>query len=265
MARFLKLTPADFKKKYLRRVGLRYSLIEKQPSKDCIFLNCAADQHSKCSVYSVRPSQCRTWPFWKTNVRRRTAWIEAGKDCPGIDRGQWYDAARIEALLHGEIPAETPIVSVREAAQQWVQANLDNADCLAAVAEVYRFLDSRIDAAVPSCDNCGRCCDFEQFGHRLFVTTLEMLYFVRGMYRPDSPKDPRPWPDLSNGRCPHHQGDQCTDREFRPAGCRIFFCRTLPETFQNELTEQVLNQLRRLHEQFRAVYYYADLRNWQEI
>ncbi len=54
----------------------------------------------------------------------------------------------------------------------------------------------------------------------------------------------------------------CPERAFRPAPCRIFYCRGLPKPFQEEISEQVQDRLQRLHEHFRAVYYYADLLEW---
>lgn len=66
MASFLKIDFEDFCLKYVRKVGTRYSLIEKScidksMGVACIFF----DEDTKiCSIYSVRPKQCRTFPFW---------------------------------------------------------------------------------------------------------------------------------------------------------------------------------------------------------
>lgn len=79
MASHLKLTVEDFAARYLRKVGPRWSLREDSRSYDCIFLK---DQ--RCSVYEVRPKQCRTFPWWAANLSSREAWEEAATRCEGI-------------------------------------------------------------------------------------------------------------------------------------------------------------------------------------
>src|SRR5256714_15433934 len=57
LAEHLGQTSEQFARRYLRRVGDRFSLIEK-PGGDCIFW----DKQAGCTVYSARPVQCQTWP-----------------------------------------------------------------------------------------------------------------------------------------------------------------------------------------------------------
>ncbi|HEV8050891.1 MAG TPA: YkgJ family cysteine cluster protein, partial [Parachlamydiaceae bacterium] len=56
----------------------RYALVEKK-NYDCIFL-----KDKKCSVYPVRPTQCRTFPWWMQNLATPEDWKEAAKFCEGI-------------------------------------------------------------------------------------------------------------------------------------------------------------------------------------
>ena len=51
---------------------------------DCVFLERDENGHGKCSLYQARPTQCRTWPFWASNLTTPRAWVEASKDCPGM-------------------------------------------------------------------------------------------------------------------------------------------------------------------------------------
>ena len=97
IARHLKLTPGALRQKYLRRVGLRTSIIEHSTTKDCIFLRTVGDK-KLCAIYPVRPSQCRTWPFWPDNLSSPNAWNKAGTRCPGINRGRHYSADKIERI-----------------------------------------------------------------------------------------------------------------------------------------------------------------------
>ncbi|MBX6313893.1 MAG: YkgJ family cysteine cluster protein [Isosphaeraceae bacterium] len=92
LAKHLGLTLEEFGRKYLRRVGHRYSLLEK-PGGDCIFW----DRSAGCTVYPARPTQCRTWPFWPENLETPAAWERTQRACPGAGRGRLYTLEEIEA------------------------------------------------------------------------------------------------------------------------------------------------------------------------
>ncbi|MBN2594680.1 MAG: YkgJ family cysteine cluster protein, partial [Sedimentisphaerales bacterium] len=100
IADFLKMTAGKFRQKYLRRVGLRTTIIEHHSTKDCIFLQAGAGG-KQCMIYSVRPSQCRSWPFWPNNLASAGAWNKAARKCPGIDRGRLYSFEEIEEIKRG--------------------------------------------------------------------------------------------------------------------------------------------------------------------
>ena len=77
---FLQMNCIDFMEKYLRRVGNRFSCKERvaEHGLECIFFQ-GIDR--KCTIYSVRPSGCRTYPFWDYF---KTCSEQVGKECPGI-------------------------------------------------------------------------------------------------------------------------------------------------------------------------------------
>jgi uncharacterized protein len=91
LAQHLGMSPADFEKRYVRRVGVRKSLIEFDNG-DCVFFD---NQTRKCKVYEARPRQCRTWPFWQSNVASKEAWEQTCQVCPGSGRGKLHSAERI--------------------------------------------------------------------------------------------------------------------------------------------------------------------------
>jgi Fe-S-cluster containining protein len=74
---------AAFEAAFVRRVGVRRSLTER-PGGDCVLLDATT---RRCTVYEARPRQCRTWPFWDSNLRSPEAWAEAAEACPGCNRG----------------------------------------------------------------------------------------------------------------------------------------------------------------------------------
>ncbi len=93
----LRISEAEMRKKYVRKVGRRMTLVERKDNNDCIFLVTDGSGGRKCSVYSSRPMQCRTWPFWPSNVRNPETWALAGMRCPGINRGRMHSCEDIQA------------------------------------------------------------------------------------------------------------------------------------------------------------------------
>ena len=86
------MTPAAFTEAFVKQVGVRRSLTER-PGGDCVLLD---EKTRKCTVYEERPRQCRTWPFWDSNLRSPEAWAEAAEACPGCNKGQ---VVPVEAIV----------------------------------------------------------------------------------------------------------------------------------------------------------------------
>ncbi|BEG56953.1 YkgJ family cysteine cluster protein [Helicobacter sp. NHP21005] len=82
---FLKLPFEVFTRKYIKKVGYRYSLLEK-PAKDpkegyaCVFLD---EESKRCQIYPVRPKQCQTFPFWEC-FKSEKGIEELCALCPGV-------------------------------------------------------------------------------------------------------------------------------------------------------------------------------------
>ena len=114
LAEFLKLSQEQVVEKYCRRVHGKLSFREKRGPGgwDCIFLEeisarrrpAGSDReitYTKriCTVYPVRPLQCRTWPFWDGNLASRQNWDLAAERCPGMNHGKrHFTREQIEAL-----------------------------------------------------------------------------------------------------------------------------------------------------------------------
>ena len=93
--RFLGVTKAWFRRRYLRRAPAGELILCQGNGDRCVFL--APDK--RCRVYPVRPLQCRTYPFWPEVLRSRTAWRREARRCEGIDQGTVVPLARIRAAL----------------------------------------------------------------------------------------------------------------------------------------------------------------------
>ena len=52
-----------------------------------------------CRIYPVRPIQCRTFPFWFSNLRSEIRWNKIRNQCPGIGSGRLYTKAEILDIL----------------------------------------------------------------------------------------------------------------------------------------------------------------------
>jgi Fe-S-cluster containining protein len=79
---------------HTRAAGNRRSLREKENG-DCVFYDRAAG----CTIYPVRPRQCRTWPFWESNVITPETWQRTCEICPGSGQGELISAEEITRRL----------------------------------------------------------------------------------------------------------------------------------------------------------------------
>lgn len=83
----------EFERLYVRKIGIRKSLKE-FPNGDCVLFD---NKTRRCTVYGARPRQCKTWPFWDSNLRSPEAWKDTCEVCPGSGRGQLYQLEEIES------------------------------------------------------------------------------------------------------------------------------------------------------------------------
>ncbi len=95
MAKHRNMPRAEFVRQYVRREGLRLSLKER-PGGDCILW------HGTCTVYDVRPRQCRTFPFWKEALQAKRVFDAMRRDCPGVGHGKLYTCEEILAIAQGQ-------------------------------------------------------------------------------------------------------------------------------------------------------------------
>jgi len=101
IAEHLGLEIQEFADRFLRKVGSRWSLKENPKSFDCVFL-----KENKCAIYPVRPTQCRTYPWWLQNLTSEEAWSRAAKTCEGIGRGGVVPCETIEENVRRQMEAE---------------------------------------------------------------------------------------------------------------------------------------------------------------
>jgi len=116
LAEYLKVSPDEVVEKYCRKIDGRFSFTERlnHGNYDCVFLkeekierparNAAGQDeqvvHTKrtCTIYPVRPLQCRTWPFWPELLSSPENWNRAAKRCPGMNTGRTYSLPQIAEI-----------------------------------------------------------------------------------------------------------------------------------------------------------------------
>jgi Fe-S-cluster containining protein len=94
----LGLSAEQFNKRHVRRVSRGRSLLEKKNG-DCEFLLRLTDKRTACAIHDVRPVQCRTWPFWNSNVETPDTWRRTAAGCPGLDHGSIHPLPVIQTAL----------------------------------------------------------------------------------------------------------------------------------------------------------------------
>lgn len=130
----------------------------------------------------------------------------------------------------------------------------------AAVADLYARVQAAIDARRPVCAISGRCCRFEEYGHRLYVTTMEMAAFVHDLDAARNAGSIRENLEWDGTGCPFQVTKLCGVHRIRPFGCRMFFCDATATEWQNEQYERFHAELRTLHEQLGIPYRYIEWR-----
>lgn len=130
-----------------------------------------------------------------------------------------------------------------------------------AVHDLYHQLEVEVQRRRPMCAASGRCCKFEEFGHRLFITTIELATFAhdlgQGLLGDETAEN---WAKWKSGGCPFQLAGLCGVHLIRPFGCRIFFCDSTALNWQEMLYERFHGQFKSLHERFSVPYFYVEWR-----
>jgi hypothetical protein len=118
---------------------------------------------------------------------------------------------------------------------------------------VYEQVDAEVARLGPVCQLSGRCCRFKEYGHTLFVSTLEAQHLMQNAPAPERPLDDGetcPWQDPRG---------QCTARDCRPLGCRVYYCDPAYEPSAYDLSERFIAQLKTVTDKHGLTWNYAPL------
>jgi len=95
IAAYMKIPLKEFEDSYVRHYSSGKMSLTEMSNGDCILL----DPKKGCTVYDVRPQQCRDFPFWPDIMKSPFAWLKEAQRCPGINVGEIHAAPKIAALL----------------------------------------------------------------------------------------------------------------------------------------------------------------------
>jgi Fe-S-cluster containining protein len=144
--------------------------------------------------------------------------------------------------------------------QQAVIEASHRAEVRSAVELIYADLDAQIAARQPICALSGKCCHFDEYGHRLYITTAELATFVHELSaRQNLPIASHPL-NINPAGCTFQIGKACGVHPIRPFGCRIFFCDPTSTDWQQQQYERLHQKLKILHEQLGVPYAYVEWR-----
>lgn len=124
----------------------------------------------------------------------------------------------------------------------------------AEIEEIYADFGRAVATVRPRCDASGACCRFEAYGHRLFITTIEMAAFTRSVRVAADPT----WDGTG---CPYQKVGRCDAHDARPFGCRVYFCDESTTDWQQRQYERMHDRLRSLHDRLGVPYLYVE---WRE-
>lgn len=82
LSKFLNIEFNILIEKYVKKVGYKFSFVEKSYNNGfaCIFFD---EAKRECSIYEVRPKQCRDFPFWKIFLEKdQLEYLK--KECIGV-------------------------------------------------------------------------------------------------------------------------------------------------------------------------------------
>lgn len=95
LARFLGLSAGEFRSRHTFRDEYGWTQLEFSGDR-CAFLEA---ESGHCTVYVARPTQCRTFPFWRDQIEDGEWTEEVAAKCEGIGRGRLYSEEEAEVRI----------------------------------------------------------------------------------------------------------------------------------------------------------------------
>ncbi len=150
--------------------------------------------------------------------------------------------------------------------QKWKQLAQNPAISLA-ISQIHQNINQDVAQKQPVCDASGKCCRFKEYGHRLYVTGIEIAWVLNQLDTtatipniPTYQSSDLQLTQLSNNPqliCPYHIDGLCAIHKVRPMGCRLYFCDGTDE-WQNSRYEHYQSLFKELHNAHNIPYAYME-------
>jgi Fe-S-cluster containining protein len=117
--------------------------------------------------------------------------------------------------------------------------------------DIYDQLEQDLNGMDQPCTQCGLCCNFAEFGHKLYICSLEFAYVSKHL---ECDK-------VENFQtCPYMKEKLCSARSYRMLGCRTFFrLHQDKDSIQaQDLYEKYLSQIKELYKTNKIPWEYKD-------
>ena len=96
IAHHLGLRVREFKRKYTFVDEYGWTQLRFETER-CVFLD---PETQGCTIYAARPTQCRTFPFWRDMIGPDGRWTDDARElCEGLGRGPTWPRREVEARI----------------------------------------------------------------------------------------------------------------------------------------------------------------------
>lgn len=122
------------------------------------------------------------------------------------------------------------------------------------LGRIYQLLEKELTQLNPGCNQCGTCCDFSTFDHVLYASSIEINYITQNVEVPDF--------NLADNVCPFLKDNQCSIRDFRTLGCRVFYCNPQYREVLCDMYEKYYHMIKELSNKYNAQWSYLPFLNY---
>ncbi len=122
------------------------------------------------------------------------------------------------------------------------------------LGRIYQLLEKELTQLNPGCSQCGTCCDFSTFDHILYASSIEINYITRNVEVPDF--------NVADNVCPFLKDNQCSIRDFRTLGCRVFYCNPHYREVLCDMYEKYYHMIKELSSKYNVQWGYLPFLNY---
>ena len=118
---------------------------------------------------------------------------------------------------------------------------------------LYQRLEEELMQINPGCNECGICCDFSKFDHVLYASSIEVNFITQHIKVPDF--------NVLDNICPFLKNNQCSIRNFRMLGCRVFYCNPHYQGISQDVYEKYHHRIKELSTKYNITWEYKSFLN----